>query len=318
MFVVFDTNAYRGLVSRQSLDSIMELSLSLRSAERDKGIVAMMGSIPAMEILSHLLDDKCSRSYNSCLKAAVLMYNHCGDENQFNLLPSPQTQIAKEYFGLVNNSAITTQQSIGQILFQISKDPSESNINSLSEQLISIKKHVQESEQVLIDNIKEFCHQVDPSYENWKLFYNNQSMRDKYLNFVDSDLFKKTTALAMVQAVNIQLNQQGYNCSPTKEELNKMVNEYVHSYPASLEIRKAFWKQFLNPGFDLEANSRANYLWDEQILHFVGHTTQGQHLSLITSDKQMILAALKSDQRDDVMTLQEYLKYIGLETSISI
>ena len=320
MIVTCDTNFYRKLVENvnvrdtRTLDKLIQ---ALVNAERLRGISAMMGTVSACEVLSHLLDDVSSRDFKSCLKASRVLYKHCQDSpNSYRLLPSPQTQIAKEYFGFDNQVGIETQLAVGQIFSALAKSTTLKTINRLAENLAKVKKHIAETEDVLIQGIIDYCKSIDPNYTEWNLFVGDRNNRKKYLTQIRSIAFDNTTALAMLVAVHQQIVMQGYDKVPTKEETTSMINTYVQSYKTSLELRRFFWEQLLTPGFDLTKKSRANFLWDEQILHFVNHQVGNEEVTLITSDDKMVEAAKKCGCRDKVMRYDEYIDFLGVREQI--
>lgn len=115
----------------------------------------------------------------------------------------------------------------------------------------------------------------------------------------------------MLVAVNMQLTQQGL--LPQKSVVTQnMVNTFVRSYQVALSLREFFFSQFLNPGFDLSAKSRANYLWDEQILYFVGKQVGNEDLILLTSDNKMCDAAQSCGVRDKMKKYDEYIEELGV------
>lgn len=320
MIITCDTNFYRTLVEgvnardTKTLDRVIQ---EVIRAERTKGVVAMMGTIASSEILSHLLDDISSHDFKSCLKASRVCYKHCEDVgNSYRLLPSPQTQIAMEYFGFTNQAAITTQKAVGSILSELAKSTTLKTINKYKNELQQVKKHVAETEDSLIQGILDYCRQIDPNYTDWHLFVGDKNNRRKYLQSIRSSAFDNTTALAMLYAVNLQIVQQGYSKVHTSQELNAMIQTYVQSYKTSLELRRFFWEQLINPGFDLTKKSRANYLWDEQILHFANHKVGNDDVILITNDEKMLDAANRCGCRDKVMKYDEYIDFLGIRQQI--
>lgn len=315
MIVTGDTNFYRKIVEDVSIKKPWKLDAiakELIKAEKKKGIRAMMGSIAASELLSHLLDDSKSRDYRSCLKACKVMYNHCReDKNSFRLLPSPQTQIAKEYFGKINLSAIKTQQILGVVMSHVAKKPKSKTITKFSNELTQVKDHIKDTEQCLINEVLGMCRQIDPNYTVWHLFVGDKTKRAAYLNFIRSQTFKEQTAYAMLIAVNMQLTQQGI-MPQTPAVTQQMINTFVLSYQVALSLREFFFSQFLTPGFDLSTKSRANYLWDEQILYFVDKQVDNEDIVLLTSDKKMCDAAQTCNVRNKVKKYDEYITELGL------
>lgn len=311
MIVVFDTNTYRDLVSQVPIEDLEALIGRLLQLEKAHGIQAMMCSITAEEILGHLLDDEQTRTYKACIKATKAMYMHCGDEKQFRVVPSPQTQIALEYFGVHSTKFENTQITLGQLAYTISKDLTKANVNANILQLTKVKQHLQASEKDLADAVLQMGRNIDPAYTDWNLFKGNDSMRTKYLNYVRSEKFRVEVSAGMLCAIAINLSAEGLISTPTPELVNNMIKSYMKSYEASLNMQQLFYELVLQPDFDITTKSHANFLWDIQILHFVNHTINNEDILLVTSDKAMIRQANKTIE-GKVMDLNEYKKYIGL------
>lgn len=312
MIVTFDTNAYRNLVSRKSIQDAKSLLEEIKKKEREKNITPMMSTTVAMELLSHLLDKNDSISFVSCFKACQLIYQHCGNSQEFRVLPLPETQISMEYFGIHNQKFQDTQIAIGHLLYRIYNSPSLDTIDQISPDILKIKNFIHDAETTLIISIEEMCRKIDPSFSNWTLFKDDNKKRKAFLSFVRSDNFKIETALAYLCAINLKLVSQGYELSLTEDKLKEMCSTYLKSYSASLEFRSWFFCQLVNGGFDLSKNSRTNFLWDELILHLVGHECSGNPICLITSDKKMIEGTRRSKSKGPIMNLDNYLKYLGL------
>lgn len=311
MKVIFDTNAYRDLVSRVPITDVEPLMQQLLHLEQSKSIEAMMCSITAEEILGHLLDDEQTRTYRACIKATKAMYMHCGDEHQFRVVPSPQTQIALEYFGVRSQRFEDTQIALGQLAYRISQDLTKANVSANENQLKKVKQHLLSSEQDLASAVLDMGRKIDPSYTDWNLFKGNQSMRTKYLNHVRAQSFRYEVSAGILSAIAINLECEGLITTPAPEQFNKMIETYMKSYEPALNMQQLFYELVLQPDFDITQSSHANYLWDTQILHVVGHSISGEDLLLVTSDKAMIRQADKSIA-NKVMSLDDYKSYVGL------
>lgn len=310
MIVTFDTNAYRNIVSRSTLNEAKNKILEIQELECKKGITPMMCTTVAMELLTHLADDPNAQSYKSCLTASQVMYIHCGNASEFRLLPLPETQIAKEYFNIENQKFIDTQTAIGQILFAISQSPSEETVKKHSKEIAMIKQFIADAEQTLSMGIEEMCKSLDSTFSNWTLFATDSVNRKKYLDYINSESFQITTASAYLYALAIKLQEQGYTIDLTEEQVTKQIQTYIQSYQTSLNFRAWFFSQLVNGGFDLTAKSRTNFLWDELILHFIGHKCNGEEILLVTSDKKMNDAAKRVNSKALIKTYEEYLDYI--------
>lgn len=319
MIVTCDTNFYRKLVEKIKVNDINRLDSIIKKviqAEKAKGVKAMMGSIVASEILSHLVDDPSDYSFQSCLKACYVLYKHCEENNQFRLLPSPQTQISFEYFNKSNIVSEQSQNTLGQILSEITKSPTLYTIKKYDFQLQQNKRHIKETEDVLIEEIQDFCRKIDPTYSDWKLFVNDKNNRNKYIKYINSNSFAEETAKAMLCAVYMQINPGIDVKSALVNIQSKMVKTFIQSYAVALSLRRFFWLQLLNPGFNLKEKSRANFLWDEQILYFVGKSVEEEKIILVTSDKKMLDAAKSCNEGNSVMNYDEYLHYLCVDKDI--
>ena len=313
MIVTFDTNAYRDLAKDVPLNDVKTMMSEMMNLEVQKGVTAFLGSVSSMEMLSHLVDNRFSKAYRACIRACVAAYQHCGNAQQYRMLPSIESQVAHSFFQRDNQSAINNQKTLSNLLYLIWQTPSKKTVNAkdMYPSFKSVKDKVVASEQTLIEEIWNYCMSIDPSFDNWSLFVSNQSKRTKYLNFVRSADFKVESAMALIEAVRMHLNEQYQNITLTGAEMRKMAENLVKHFPVAFKLRTYFFEQLLQPNFNLTENSRANFMWDEQILYYVGQTIQGQDILLVTTDKKMLEAANKLGYNRFVMSLKEYLKFLG-------
>lgn len=319
MIITCDTNFYRELVSELPLSNLKKVDKvinMLLEAEKQKGIKALIGPIAAQEVLSHLLDHPRSRAYKACLKASRVLYRHCEeDSQQFRLLPTPEVQFSMEYFHFNDQSAIDTLQTIGVVFSELAKNTSRKTIEKYNIQLTQNKQFIQTAENELINGVEQLCKQIDSNYTKWNLFANNPKQKQKWLNHVRSPQFKDQTAEAFLTAVYLRI--QTFGCpSYTQQQIQQMVPTFVTSCQVGLSLRQFFWEQFVQPDFDLTKKSRANFLWDEQILYYVGRQINNDTIMLVTSDKQMKRAAERCGMGNVVMGYEEYLDYLGIRDKV--
>lgn len=304
--IVFDTNAYRKFVEGKDLCAIEKEVNAMVAQERSKGFVAHMSTTVGEELLSHMKDGESNRNYKSCLKAVQAIYRHTGDDNAFRLAPLPETQMAMEFFGVSNNKSVNVQKVVGQVLFQIAKDPTQATIKKFDSEIQQIINYVNGTEKVLANEVENMMKKIDPHYSNWTLFKNDQSNRIKWLNYVNSDSFKLQTALAFLVTLCYDLEGQGASLRKmSKEDIKKQVDQYMARYAAPLELRR-YWMSQLVGHFDMTKASRANFLWDERILHQAGHSINGVPIMLVTSDGKMKECALNVMPSCEIVTYAEY------------
>lgn len=307
MRVVFDTNAYRNFVSGKPLCQIQKEITDIVQKEKAHGNIAHMSTTVAMEIISHLKDNEEEFSYKSCIKAVQALYYHCGDENMFRLAPLPETQLAMEFFGVENVKSIKTQTKVGQILYQIAKTPDKKTIGIYDSEIQQVIDFIHNAEKNLIVQVEAMAKAIDPTYYDWTLFRGDLSKRTKYLNEVKSENFFLMTSLAMLTAVCYDLVGQGVELREyTREEIKAHAEAYMQRYAASLELRR-YWMLQLPGHFDMTKKSRANFIWDEKILHLIDHTIGGDSILIVTADDKMHECAKKVNPAANIVKLDEYL-----------
>ena len=97
MIVVFDTNAYLYLANNGTSENIRQRVDILKQAEAkySEPIHALICDTVAEELLSHLCSPM-SEDDKLRFGAAQAMYFHCGNKDNFGLLPQLWVQLAKE------------------------------------------------------------------------------------------------------------------------------------------------------------------------------------------------------------------------------
>lgn len=314
MIVVFDTNAYRDLSAGKTNAELISLMHDIVAKEKSIDYHGYMCTTVAMELMYHLQDNKLWKSYRSCINAAPAMYLHCGDNNSFRLLPLPETQIAKAFFDIDAVNSITTQKSIGSILYDLSQGEPGTVATKYNSELTKVHQFIANAERSLAEEMDKLLTVYDPNYKHdWNPFVNDDLRRSKYIADIHSPGFKIVTAKAMIIAVGMMLQSQGLIKEvPQYGRLDVAAKAYVQHYGVSLLFRERFFDHLAGGNFDITKNSRANYLWDEMILHFAGNSVNGESIMIVTTDGNMRKAIVDFDSTIPTMTLKEYLVHIGV------
>lgn len=312
MIVLFDTNAYRDLSSRKSYEDVVKDINTIIEAEGVKGIRAFMCTTVALELMYHLSDPATWNSYRSCINAAPAMYLHCKENKSFRVLPLPEVQIAKAYFGVDNTRSISTQEAIGQIFYDLSNGDPNLVVQKHKANIDKAHDFIVQAEAAIAEEVDRYLTASDPNYKHdWNPFVNDLSNRTKYLNMIRSEEFQNTSAYCMLAAVAIYLNSVGLNVHlPEGEEQKHILEVFCQDYSVALYFRQRFFEYAANGGFDITKDSRANYRWDEYILHCAGHSVNGEPIMIVTTDANMADAMQKFNV--PYMSLKDYLKYIGV------
>lgn len=281
----------------------------LNLLECQKGVVKLMSTTVARELISHLHDNPGDEAFSHCLFGCKCLFDHCGNSMSYNMLPLPETQDSHVFFGVENPKTISHQKAISSLLFTLSQAPELETVQNQNTIITQVIDFMNNAETVMISEMKRYCQTIDPNFSDWRLFNSDKSNRKKYLNFVRGDRFKKESALAFLLAVRDDLMKQGI---PAKYPDDNIVNAYVSMYKNSLSLRRDFFEKFLSKN-NLDITANRNFIWDEQIISCVGNCIGGLQIVLITDDKMMANAIAKSPNNHlNHMKYRDYMSFLGI------
>jgi len=315
--VIFDTNAYRYLAGNKTNRQINKIIQKLKDRERKNNIESLMSPIVAKELLAHVANKK-DPSYNKCLKAIKALYYHSGTDKQINIIPTSELLISKAFFNQEISSKVETHKAFGQILLHLAKNPSEYTFKKFQRTLNLNAKHVKEAEDGFASEMKKFLKEIDPNCVDWKVFKDEPEKRKKALEDVRSEKSSIGIATGYLYMVYLLLIQDGK--LPNKpeseilEEIAPMAKEFLEIFPEPISLYKVVMENLINSEFNLFENSRSNFVWDIHLMFNVGQNTiQNSKIIFVTSDKAMIKSALNTNNKNTILTFDEYMEYLGLK-----
>lgn len=313
MYIIFDTNAYRKLVNRKTVENIDETVNKIVERQKELGIISLMSTTVARELICHLFDNGGFDATGDCTKAIRAIYRHCGDFQTYNLLPLPETQLAIELFGVKNLKAETSQEAVAEIVFNVFKNPTIENLTPYLSNIEEIKKHNQETECEL--------ERMLTVLKNAKL-PNGMTFGE----YAASENFKLETAIAYISSLAIYLGvirREDIIMEDNKAKVPSFIKdkakEYLKKYPAPIEMRANLISKLDMPDFNPSKRERLNQIWDEQLLHVINHQISGEPINIVSSDKGMMLAARNVNNKlinssdifeGHITSLDEYLSYL--------
>ena len=311
MKILFDTNAYRKLIEGIDLNTIDFMVKDLTSCEKEKNYTPSICNIVAYELISHLCDDANATTYKSCLKSCYAMHLHCNN----NIFPSTTLQISKEFYEIEFEQEKKTLCAILEILRNVNelKDYKELS-EPIKKNIASIRKHINDTENTITEQIVQYCKKIDSCYTQWDLFIKDESKREKYLNYIRSEEFSEEGAIAMLYAVYNKISES--KIYQIKMYTPNDIKEFIKRYSAALELRRFFYEQICQPNFDLTKKGRTNFLWDSQILYYAGKEINKDPILIFTNYKQMNAAAERTNFKDAIITLDEYFKSLNFNKDI--
>lgn len=316
MYIVFDTNAYRNLIFGKTIEDIDEIIHKIVRRQEELGIISLMSTTVARELICHLFDNGVFDATGDCTKAIRAIYEHCGDIETYKLVPLPETQLSRELFGMDNTKAEEQQKAVTEIVFNVFKNPTIDNLNPYLYNIEKIRNHNYEAE----------C-----AFENMLSTMKGMALHNgvTFSKIAYSEAFKKETATAYICALAIDLGiiqnkDIRINSSKTivPSIIKEKAEEYLKRYPAPMEMRSNLIAKLDMSNFNPSKKDRLNQIWDEQILHLVNHQICGEPIILVTSDKGMISAVDKVYPASTsttsepfgkhIISIDEYLSYLNV------
>lgn len=304
MIVVFDTNAYRRFVGGKTVEEALAEIRSIKDIQNKKEIISLMSATVAEELLCHLFDGGFFFPERDCTKAIRVLYAHCGDTFSYGMIPYPVVQISKDLFGRPDTISIENQKIIGQICFDLFKNPTEEVVNKHRQNIMIIKNHNAETENAMAEFLRELAIQ-------WRL--------DKRSNEEKSASVRFMTALAFIieTAKRVGINfKESIDIDDLMNQFKDVVEMYMRQYPAPLKMRENLVKKLADPNFIPDKPERVNQVWDEQILHVASQTYGSDPIVLVTGDRAMKVAAEETAStqvtpfKGNVATLEEYIEWL--------
>lgn len=308
--VIFDTNAYRYLVKDKSFKDIDKLIQKLKSREKKNNIESLMSPIVAQELLAHVANPK-DPAYNKCLNAIKAMYLHNGNDKEFHMIASPELLIAQSFFNTSIPQKEQTNLAIGQMVFQLAKSPNKKTFKKLKTNLQLNLNHILSSENNFAVQLRQFVKHIDPMADGWQIFADDEQRRNKALQDIRSDKVSFELALAHIYIVYQLLLHTGQIQKMTFDELADRAESLLTAFPEPIALFKQVLENLVNSEFNILEDSRANFVWDIQLMFNVGnHKIGDSKLFFVTSDKAIIRTALKSKTNLSILTYEEYKEYL--------
>lgn len=309
--VIFDTNAYRYLVTDKETKQIEKLIKKLKKKEDKRGLESLVSPIVARELLAHVAD-KHDPAYEKCLKAIKAMYLHNGDESSYRLLASPDMLVANAFFHQTLPQKEETNKALMQMAYHIAMKPTENAFKKLQRNLNLNRDQVLGEEQNFAQAMLQFVRQTDPTSTGWQVFPNDQEGRTRTLAAIRSTETSINLAAGLIYTVFMLLRSSGKEIELSYEGLYDLSSEFVRVFPEYIALYKLVFENMVNSEFNLLENSRSNFYWDIQLMLNIGdHSIGGDKLYFVTSDKAIINTAIGQNAKYTILTFDEYMDYVN-------
>lgn len=308
--VIFDTNAYRYLVSGKSYDKIEKLISKINALEAKNNIETLISPIVAMELLAHVANKK-DPSYEKCLNAIKALYLHSGNDESFDYVATPDMIIAKQFFKHELPKKHESNIAIIQMCYHLAKDSSKKIFKKFQASLKKNNDHVFTSERRFAYDIKAFVNRIDPDAKSWQIFKSDENRRLKFLDYIRSEHFSSVIAMEYLSVPLEILATEGLIQLPTDDEFRTLIRQFIEFFPQPIALQKYVIESLVNSEFNLLQESRSNFLWDIQLMFNVGnHRIANSKLYFVTDDKAMTRAAVANKAEYSILTFKEYMEYL--------
>jgi hypothetical protein len=310
--VIFDTNAYRNFGTGKTTAQVKAEIQAIKTKEQALNIKALMSPVVTMEILSHLADST-KWAFEPSKKAIIAQYGHCGDNTTFKMIADPEMLLCKMLFSVDLPTREQTLDILGNVAYEIWNDEGIASITKNLNVLQQVQNHIATEENEFAKSILGVIGSLDPTSTNFHLFATDDKGRREFLSNLNSETFDKFVALGFAMKAYLTI----YDCGiitqiDPKIDLKPHRVTIQNKFKASIELYRELYKRIVNSEFDINKNSRANYLWDIHLLLTVGDDeVNKQELYFVTGDKAMLQASSIAGHGVKVIKLTDYLTTIG-------
>ena len=310
--VIFDTNAYRNIISDKDFSEIEKDIENFKRIEMKENISAIMHPIVIKELLYHLAGER-DRMHEKAIIALKSMFLHCGDTEQFVVLADFDLQLSNFFYKVRDPNRERIDIQLGEIVSALALQPLETVLQKYQFNLKQIRAQIKETEIFFKSQLKWFVKKIDPDAEDWTVFENNEVKRRKAIAYFTSKEIEYEIAYGYISLVHENLLNKGLISRDTKEELHRKALAFIEIFQAPINLYKEVLKKFVQPGMNFDEKSRENFVWDIHLMFTVGDhivSATNSSLYLVTSDKEMRNAARKSNFLAKVFTYDEYIEFI--------
>jgi hypothetical protein len=310
--VIFDTNAYRDFGTGKTTAQVKSEIQSIKAKEQTLNIKALMSPVVTMEILSHL-SDSTKWSFEPSKKAIIAQYGHCGDNATFKMIADPEMLLCKMLFNVDLPTRKQTLEILGKVAYEVWTDEGLASITKNNSILQQVQIHIANEESEFAKSILGVIGSLDPTSTNFHLFATDDKGRKEFLANLKSVTFDKFVALGFAMKAYLTL----YDCGIITQidpniDLKPHIEIIKNKFKASIELYRELYKRIVGSEFDLNKDSRANFLWDIHLLFTVGdEEVNNEDLYFVTGDKAMLQASNLAGQGVKVLKLSDYLLSIG-------
>jgi len=312
--VIFDTNSYRQFVNSKSTEDVVSCIKDIVNAESKKKIKAFGSAIVGLEMLGNLSEGESGLNYRDCLNGIIAMGNHCFDDNLKapRIIPHAYLHIARSFFGTVPKKLENNIKNIGGFIDNFRENFEEAVSHHMKNTIIDVKRYIDREENSFSTNIVQLIDGLKNDIVSKHPRIAKRDLRNKLIDFILNDQFDTFIGLAIIimTASNLKI------ILPENESINRAIS-LSKEFPLSVGFYKWICHKIVHDNINMQSKpskeKRWNWLWDYHISFVIAKSTlDNREAILVTSDGDLSKILNHFGYKNRVMTITEYLHFIGL------
>jgi hypothetical protein len=316
--VIFDTNAYRSLTFGLSLEESRAKAISLRANEKHVGCSVLAHPIVIWELLSHLVDSA-DPGYPHCMHALVALGEHASSRNRqdggIDIIADALSTVCRELFGRLPPGYEQGLQNLGSLVTYITKNAPNISDAIARQNIQKLGLGMEAKEKEWVNGMQSILSHFSPEVIKQVLELGSATDSDALQKvrtyFASEDFFKSWSAYVVISnALDVGI------ANLTPAEIDAKANIVRQLFPVPFKLMSTVLQKLAQPSPANVASGRAkrwNFVWDSMISFSIGPgTINDSPVYFITGDREIIHAAQAAGHAERVLTLDDYLKSIGM------
>jgi hypothetical protein len=313
--VIFDTNAYRVLTHGLPLDAARAKVLQLRQLEGHSGNSALAHPIVVSELLTHLVDAS-DPAYGHCVNALVALGEHTTSGEMQNggicLIADALSTVCRELFGRLPSGYQQGLEKLGSVVTYIVKHAPNLTDAVTRQNIENLGRGMETEEEGWLKGMEGILDQFSPGTA--KVVFGGGSdkevLRRVRAYFASPAFFEAWSGYIVVS------NAAEVGIALTRDEIRAKAEVVRNLFPVPFRLMSTLLQKLATPQPPDLANpkrKRWNFIWDSMISFSIGPgTIDDAPVYMVTGDGDIIEAAKASGFQNQMLTLDDYLKSVGM------
>ncbi|SKA90262.1 hypothetical protein SAMN02745166_01684 [Prosthecobacter debontii] len=315
--VIFDTNAYRQLTYGLGLEESRAKAVLLRNKDRNAGRLVLAHPIVIWELISHLMDVG-DPGYHHCLHALVALGEHATSssrpEGGVNIMADALLTVCRELFGRLPPGYEQGLQNLGSLVTHITRHAPDLSDSVAQANIQNLGRGMLAKEQSWLNGMAAVVEKFEPGAA--KAFFgettDNEALRKVRAYFETPEFFAAWSHYIVASnAVEVGITSIPPDEFQAKAELVRKI------FATPFHLMRVLLQKLATPqsvNLASPKNKRWNFVWDSMIAFSIGPgTIEDGSVHLVTGDKEIVVAASSAGFQKQVISLDAYLKTIGIE-----